>query len=169
MDIEFEKIIDYNPDTGKMCWRVSVGSRAKVGAEIGRTTHDGYRKVKIKGRMYLVHRLAWKLAYGVWPSNDIDHIDGNRLNNRLSNLRDVTRSINVRNSRRRVDNSSGIVGVNQIYHPTKFWVAQWFDGKKKGKWFSVAKYGEEAAKQMAIDYRAARIKELGSYTERHGT
>jgi hypothetical protein len=169
MDIEFEKMIDYNPDTGKMYWRVTVGRRAKAGAEIGGINRHGYRKVKIKGRMYLVHRLVWKLAYGVWPANDIDHFDGDRLNNRLSNLRDVTRAINVRNSRRRVDNSSGIVGVSQIYHPTKFWAAQWFDEKKKSKWFSVAKHGEEAAKQMAIDYRAARIKELGGYTERHGT
>lgn len=169
MDIEFEKIIDYNPDTGKMYWRVAIGRRVKVGAEIGGIDCHGYRKVKIKGRTYLVHRLAWKLTYGVWPSNEIDHLDGNRLNNSLSNLRDVTKTMNQRNSRRRADNSSGIVGVSQIYHPTKYWMAQWFDGEKKSKWFSVAKYGEEAAKQMAIDYRAARVKELGGYTERHGT
>lgn len=169
MDIEFEKIIDYNPDTGKMCWRETMGRRAKAGAEIGHINRDGYRKVKIKGRTYLVHRLAWRLAYGVWPSNEIDHFDGDRLNNKLSNLRDVTKAMNLRNSRRRADNSSGIVGVSQICHPTKFWVAQWFDGEKRNKWFSVAKYGEETAKQRAIDYRAARIKELGGYTERHGT
>jgi hypothetical protein len=169
MVTELEKIIAYDPNTGKAWWRVTIAPRAKAGEEIGHVTCEGYRRVKIKGRMYLVHRLIWKLTYGVWPSYEIDHIDGDRLNNKLSNLRDVPKAMNQRNSRLRADNFSGLVGVRQVYYPTKYWVAQWFDGKRKNKWFSVSKYGDETAKEMAIQYRAARVRELGGYTERHGT
>ncbi|NBS70129.1 hypothetical protein EBT31_14640 [bacterium] len=169
MAIEFEKIITYDPATGKACWAVTRGPRAKVGEEIGSVTRDGYLRVKIEKRMYFVHRLIWRLSYGDWPTHEIDHLDGNRLNNKLSNLRDVPKTLNLRNSRRRIDNISGTTGVHEVYNPTKYWVAQWRDGKRKNKWFSVPKYGDEKAKQLAIEYRAARIKELGAYTERHGS
>ena len=168
MDVEIENLIAYIPDTGKAYWRTTIAPRAKAGAEIGHINSQGYRRVKIAGQMYLVHRLIWRLTHGVWPTNEIDHIDGDRLNNRLTNLRDVPKTLNQRNNCRRLDNSSGIVGISQIQHPAKYWVAQWFDGKKKNKWFSVEKYGDETAKQMAIQYRIERVKELGGYTKRHG-
>ena len=169
MAIDITKLVAYDPITGRLTWAARVGTRCQIGAEIGCVTSGGYRRVKIKGRMYLVHRLAWFLAYGVWPAHEIDHIDGNRLNNKLENLRDVPKAINQRNAYRRKDNSSGLVGVREVWYPTKYWVAQWFDGKRKNKWFSVNKYGEAKAKQMAIAYRNARAEELGGYTERHGS
>jgi hypothetical protein len=168
MDIDFTKLIEYSPSTGVLCWRVRVGSRGLVGKEIGHMTTEGYRRVKIAGRMYLVHRLAWLLSYGAWPQHEIDHINGNRQDNRLVNLRNVSKTLNQRNAVKRTDNSSGIVGVREIYYPTKYWVAQWMDGKRKNKWFSVKKYGEKKAKKLAIQCRVKRIAELGGYTKRHG-
>lgn len=168
MDIDLAKLIAYDPVTGRLTWIARTGPRGQIDAEIGHITAAGYRRVKIKGRMYFAHRLAWFLSYGTWPAHEIDHIDGNPLNNKLENLRDVPKIINQRNARKRKDNRSGLAGVCEIWHPTKYWVAQWFDGKRKNKWFSVDKYGDAQAKQMAVAYRKARIEEIGGYTERHG-
>lgn len=169
MDINFDQIVAYEPDTGKVYWRINVGRRGKAGVEVGTITKEGYRRVKIKGQLYLVHRLAWRLTHGVWPTYEIDHIDGDRLNNKLSNLRDVPKALNQRNCRLRKDSASGLVGVRQIYYPNKYWVAQWYDGKRKNRWFSVDKYGEQTAKEMAIKCRMEQTKKLSGYTERHGS
>ena len=168
MAIDIAKLIVYNPTTGCLTWRVRVGPRGQAGSEIGTITAEGYRRVKINGQLYMTHRLAWFLNHGVWPTHEIDHIDGDRLNNRIDNLRDVPKALNQRNARKRKDNSSGLVGVRKVWYPTKYWVAQWFDGKRKNKWFSVNKYGDVQAKQMAVAYRKARVEEIGGYTERHG-
>ena len=58
---------------------------------------NGYRKLKFRGKQYLVHRIAWLLQHGSWPVGDIDHIDGNPSNNKLENLRDVPHSVNLQN------------------------------------------------------------------------
>lgn len=60
----------------------------------------------------MAHRLAWLYVYGEWPNGDIDHIDGDRLNNRIANLRDVSRRVNLENQRRpKACNKSGFLGV----------------------------------------------------------
>jgi len=61
--------------------------------------------------MYAIHRIAWKMHYGVDPNGVIDHIDGNKLNNRIVNLRDVTQVENLYNAVRRSDNTTGYKGV----------------------------------------------------------
>lgn len=72
---------------------------------------SGYRYGGALGKMLKAHRVAWLLHYGDWPSGHIDHINGVRSDNRLINLRDVTRSENQRNIRRSRANKSGVVGV----------------------------------------------------------
>ena len=160
--------IKYDANTGKLFWRKTMGSRALAGSEIRGTTFEGYVRVKVCGKLYMAHRIAWLLQHGKWPANEIDHIDGNKLNNKIENLRDVPKTLNQRNAKRRKDNSSGIVGVTRVRHRYDFWVAYWIDGKRKNKWFSVNKYGEEKAKELALSYRAQQIQKLGGYTERHG-
>lgn len=73
-------------------------------------TH-GYRNGSIFATWHLAHRIIWTMANGRWPEEDIDHIDGNRLNNAISNLRSVSRQENTKNLSRRPLNTSGVPGV----------------------------------------------------------
>lgn len=80
---------------------------------IGTLSH-GYVRVSVDGKIYAAHRLAWLWVTGEWPTRDIDHIDGNRANNRWSNLRDVSRSMNLENMREAKSNnrSTGLLGAH---------------------------------------------------------
>lgn len=105
-------LINYNPVTGECFWKVSQG-KVKAGDAAG-TVQAGYKKLTIAYEQIKLHRLAWFLSYGVWPSGQIDHIDGNKLNNALANLRDVSMSINMQNRYATRTKSSGLpYGVRQ--------------------------------------------------------
>lgn len=79
-----------------------------------------YGYVGIDGKSYRVHRVIWLLVYGTWPEHEIDHIDQNKLNNRIENLRPTTRSENMRNIKMHRDNSSGYPGVSWDKKAWKF-------------------------------------------------
>jgi hypothetical protein len=100
------------------------------GMEAGNTDCRGYRVVKIKGRMFTVHRIIYYLHYGVWPGDfHIDHIDGDRLNNRPENLRLVTHKQNLRSYRKtRKGASSKYRGVSWNTRANKY-VAHIFHNK----------------------------------------
>jgi hypothetical protein len=98
-------------------------------------THAGIRTayvlVGINGRQYRAHRVAWAITHGKWPADQIDHIDGNGLNNSINNLREVSASDNNKNQPRRVDNKSGITGVVYDARRESPWIASVrVDGKK---------------------------------------
>lgn len=82
-----------------------------VGAVAGSQRPDGYLSIGLLGRSYLAHRLAWFYVYGEWPENHIDHIDGRKSNNKISNLRKATASQNHQNKYKAASNS-GLVGVS---------------------------------------------------------
>lgn len=168
MDSSLADLLIYDPITGNFFWRVSIGANAKAGVKVKCANNRGYARIKIRGKFYLAHRLAWLISYGAWPKAEIDHIDGNGCNNVLTNLRDVPKAINLRNCKKRLDNTSGFTGISKITMAEDYWAAQWFDGTRKGRYFSIRKYGDAAARQMAIDFRAAQIALIGGYTVRHG-
>jgi hypothetical protein len=92
---EFLKLMSYDKDTGILSWRNPRDSR------IRNHTPKGYIKFKIKNVHYRAHRLIWFYHYGRWPSSDvIDHIDRNKHNNRIENLREATFSENCKNKNR---------------------------------------------------------------------
>ena len=104
-------VVAYDKATGVFVWRVAASQRASVGAEAGRES-QGYRVIGIDGARYLAHRLAWFHVYGDWPIGQIDHINGNKSDNRIGNLRDVSRQVNNQNIRTaQRDSRSGILGV----------------------------------------------------------
>ncbi len=122
------ELVNYDPDTGLFTWRIKPASRIKVGAPIGCVIDGGYLRVTINRNFYRLHRLAWLYVTGEWPRHDIDHIDGNPSNNAISNLRDVSRTINTQNKRGAMghNKSSGLLGVSK---PKNKWRARiTFDG-----------------------------------------
>lgn len=102
-----KSLLDYNPDTGNVVWRRDVSNTTKAGTEAGGHGANPYRRISIKGKRYYMHRIVWIMQYGCEPTGDIDHINGIKTDNRISNLRDVSHAINQQNVRRaRVDNKS---------------------------------------------------------------
>jgi hypothetical protein len=89
------EVLHYSPETGVFVRKISRGRKA-VGSVVGTTSNI----VWIDNASYRAHRLAWFYVTGAWPTHEIDHIDGDRANNRFLNLRDVTRSVNRENLKR---------------------------------------------------------------------
>jgi hypothetical protein len=121
-----KSLFNYNPETGEFTRLVSQRSNL-VGKIAGYPNRVGsekfYIRIRIDGRLYLAHRLVWLYTYGAWPENDIDHVDQDSLNNRLSNLRDVTNTENSKNQKIPKHNSSGVMGVH-FHNKAQKWLAQ---------------------------------------------
>ena len=137
MDIVLMKqFISYNPDTGEMTWKQVMSNRAKVGSPCGANVDSkGYGRVCFNGKQYRAHRVAWALHYGFEPEGILDHVNGDRLDNRISNLRQVDLSQNARNSGLSKNNTSGHKGVTWHQKAGK-WVAQ-ISMNKKNKYLGL--------------------------------
>lgn len=105
------ELVDYDPETGVMRWRVARGNHVSAGDIISSKNTHGYLKAQIDGPRYLVHRLAWLYMYGVWPPISIDHVNGDITDNRIANLRLATAFQQRGNSALRGKNTSGETGV----------------------------------------------------------
>ena len=103
---------DYDASTGKL-WHRRNGREAgcKFRATNGNTQ---YRSLGFEGKSYLVHRLIWMMVHGVWPIGHMDHMNGDGLDNRLSNLRVATPAQNQANSNMQKNNTSGYKGVYYV-------------------------------------------------------
>ena len=109
-----EKLFNYDPETGVIRRKVMQGGQIP-GAFVGTKRKDGYLATKISGVEILCHRLAWLLHYRSNPEFEIDHINGNRDDNRISNLRPSDRTHNNTNRRKaHKNNQLGILGVRQL-------------------------------------------------------
>lgn len=107
--------IEYSPTTGVFTWKQSNGRFWNAGDIAGCKHSAGYINISFpKSNQVLAHRLAWFIVHNEWPSNDIDHIDGNRKNNAISNLRHVNRSLNNQNRyKKSVNKSTDMIGVSK--------------------------------------------------------
>jgi hypothetical protein len=101
----------YDPSTGIFTW-LQGGHKYKPGTVAGYINDSGYSLIWVSGRDYRAHRLAWFHVYGRWPLGEIDHINGNPSDNRITNLREATRANNTANSRKPITNKSGYKGVS---------------------------------------------------------
>ena len=130
-DLNYIKsILDYCPDTGIFTYKVNRCRLAKAGQVAGslwidkRNPNSKYYVITINGKLYMLHRLAYFYITGVDPAEkDIDHKNGNSLDNRFNNLRLATDSQNTRNQKKRKTNTSGFKGVCW-YKQTKKWIAR---------------------------------------------
>ena len=120
---QLKNILHYDKETGVFTWLSSVVMRkVKPGSIAGTVNKEGYRQLSIYGKSLYVHRLAFLYMLGYMPEGDVDHIDRNPSNNRWVNLREVSRSCNMRNCGNREDNVTGVKGV--CWHKTNGrWVA----------------------------------------------
>ncbi len=116
-----KELLHYNPETGVFTWKQSPCNRVMVGAIAG-SLNKGYRIVGIDGLHHSGHRLAWMYTYGCFPYDEIDHINGDRDDNRIVNLRISTRQENAKNIGKKRNNTSGFNGVAWAKTPQK-WVA----------------------------------------------
>lgn len=94
-----KSLLDYNPATGVFTWKVRRNWKATAGQVAGNIRPDGYVLIKLLGKNYYAHRLAYMYEHGRFPEQEIDHRDGNKQNNSISNLRDCSASINMQNLR----------------------------------------------------------------------
>lgn len=115
------EVLSYDPETGLFVRKICFQRPDVIGTTSLLTNGNGYLRIAIDGKRYLCHRLVWLYMVGTWPQNEIDHMDGNRSNNKWSNLRDVTPRHNQQNKRKAHSHSkSQILGVS------------W--DKSRGKW-----------------------------------
>jgi hypothetical protein len=106
-------LLYYNPLTGEFM-RIRRRGRTKIGERPGHTDEHGYSQIFVDGFRYKAHRLAWLYVHGVFPVGFIDHINGNKSDNRIANLRDADALINVQNLHGpKGRNASGFLGVSR--------------------------------------------------------
>lgn len=173
--------VDKNSPSGLLRIKNRVGKSIEgycVGSRIFRKNGDAvFWQLNFKNVNYVVHRIIWVLENGsIDPELVIDHLDGNPLNNLVSNLSLKTMMDNSRNQRLRRNNTTGVTGVNLTNKGEHSWYysAYWQDinGSQNCKHFSIKKFGEENAKALAVACREQQIKLLilegANYTERHG-
>lgn len=133
--VRLSDLVEYDPERNVFIWHPrprdlfrSYGEwrrwNTRYAGKVTFTINDkGYRRGSLFKKNYFAHRVVWALTHGAWPEGEIDHIDGNRGNNHPSNLRDVSRSENLRNQKLKCFNTSGYSGVS--WNPkNKRWVAR---------------------------------------------
>ena len=105
--------LSYNASTGEFYWKIPGPGRRKSGlaGNVLKNKKTFYVHIQFEKKVYKAHRLVWLFMNGCWPNGEIDHQDGNGLNNKWTNLRDVTRSANSMNISESKNNKSGCTGV----------------------------------------------------------
>jgi len=183
--MNFNDVFEYYPKSPSgLIWKIDIWSgghykvlRIKKGDRAGTNkTIKGYWKVLHKKRQYTCHRVVWEMLMGEIPIGmQVDHIDRNKSNNSIENLRLVTNTENKRNSGKYSNNKTGVTGVRKIVMGgVLYFCATWatINCKRKAAYFNTNKYGYDVAFKMACDKRnkevAKLISEGAGYTTSHG-
>ena len=139
-----EDLLHYEPETGFLFWKARPTRYFKSNASCKRWNkmfagkkalncidERGYPHGDLLGKRVFAHRAIWFLMTSEWPMDQIDHINGDRSDNRWNNLRSVTIQENRKNTKRRADNTSGYVGVSWDSKKEKWYSRIHFDGRSK--------------------------------------
>lgn len=163
---ELKKIFDYDPNTGIIRSKVKNG-RWQAGRAVGSMAVNGYLRLRVLGKDEYSHRLAWALYYGDWPDRSIDHLNRNRSDNSIENLRLADHNQNAANQSLRSDNTSGKKGVTWNARRGK-WEAQiQFKGVRKSGYFDsiedASAFYDMAAESFCKDYFTKSDSAIKSY------
>lgn len=154
-----KEIIDYNPESGIFIAKIRR-SHCQKGDVVGCNYGDGYMRTAIDGRDYLLHRLAWFYVYGQMPKM-IDHINGDRGDNRIENLRIADYHINARNSCRKTNSSARFKGISW-HKVSKKWQVQIRCG---GELIPLGYFDDDT--EAAFNYDLASLKYHREYGKRN--
>lgn len=161
---ELRELVSYNPNTGLFIRIKTQCNSAKKGSEPGHVKRCSgglkYRALEYKGKPYYLHRLAHLYMTGEWPQGDIDHEDGDGLNNKWDNIRTATMTENQKNRRLNANSKSGVTGVSFYSRNKKWRVAINIRGKKKH-------LGYFETFEEAVEIRMKANKE-NDYHDNHG-
>ncbi len=150
---DWKQIFDYLPE-GELVWKFTCTANKRTNKIAGWTDRRGYRRVKVNGRSVSIHRIIWEMHHGLIPKGkEIDHIDRQKGNNKLHNLRLVTPTQNCQNKSIRRDNKSGAAGVH--WHNKKNKWAAYISVNKKLKhlgYFDVFEQAKKARDLAVIEH-----------------
>jgi hypothetical protein len=128
-----KEILNYSEKTGIFTWKINRG-KVKIGDIAGTLVKSGnytYQGIRLFGKRYSAHRLAWLWAYGCWPAGEIDHINHNTLDNSLLNIREGTKTFNQQNQIKAHKDSTGkVLGVSRSDSKNRFRARIQIDGKE---------------------------------------
>lgn len=148
--------LEYNPSTGTLKWKYPYIKQRKF-PQAGHASSNGYLRVVFSGQEYRAHRIAWCLATGEWPKEQIDHINGNKTDNRLINLREVSNRQNQHNQKKH--RSGTHPGVRYCFS-SKAWTVK--ISKGKAYYLGQFKKKEDA---VALHRKAMAIIECDNFSE----
>jgi hypothetical protein len=155
---KLKEIFNYD-ESGHLVWKIRR-KRANIGATAGTIHPNGYLRTGINGKVYLNHRLIYVFHHGVLPDM-VDHIDGNKLNNKIENLRNANNVTNQQNQKLKKENTSGYKNVSFCIQTKKWSVKIRIDGKSR----TIGRYKDiELADLVAQETRA---KYHGVYARSH--
>ena len=125
---ELRKLLRYEPETGKLFWLHRPNARKEwntrhAGKEAFTAKSGRYRHGSVNNVLFYAHRVIWAIETGAWPTDEIDHINGNGLDNTWQNLRKATRFQNMKNLKKPSTNTSGYKGVSKHTEVNK-WIAR---------------------------------------------
>jgi HNH endonuclease len=127
-----KEILFYDKKTGDFTWLVDVSRKTKSGMKAGRIDTKGYWEIRLNDKHYALHRLAWLYVYGSLPVLDLDHKNGIKTDNRIENLREVTKRQNSQNRiKAQINNKTGILGVQKTWKRNSYQAKIQIDGKEK--------------------------------------
>lgn len=155
---QLHKTFNYDPETGIFIRRALQHSHVAQAGCLGRS---GYRQINLKSKIWYAHQLAWAYVHGCLPNCDIDHINGDKSDNRIANLRLATRSQNMQNTGMRSSNTSGYKGVH-FYKRTGQWIASI---RHNGKPIHLGYFSTPEDASFAYEHKASEL--FGKFYRSH--
>ncbi len=171
-NVDLSDVLDkfyYNEDSPSfLSWKVDHYG-CKAGSDVNFDIIRGYSRIKFRRKAYSAHRIIAALFGNEVNGKVVDHIDGNPLNNSISNLRVVSQRENRRNAKIRNDNTTGYSGIKFI-EERKHWIFNWHEnGRRNTRTFHIMYFNndKELALKAAIEFREQKLLSMG-YSDNHG-